>query len=89
MENTSFYQKYFFLLVITIIVLFSRWQISLPEDVSSYPETASINTQNNSNLASRAFTFPLVFEENIGQYSGMNRYISRASVTTLVLLLTM
>ena len=80
MENTSFYQKYsYFLFVIAIIiVLFGRWPVSLPEDVGSYSASTLSNTQNNVNLSSRVFSFPLVFEENTGQYSDVNRYISRA-----------
>jgi uncharacterized repeat protein (TIGR01451 family) len=79
MENTSFYHKYFFLFVIAIItVLFSRWPVSLPEDVGSYSKTAITDTQNNGNLVSRMFSFPLVLEENTGRYSDVNRYVSRA-----------
>ena len=80
MENTGFYQKYsYFLFVIAIIiVLFSRWPVSLTGDVDSYSEAALTDTQNKGNLASRVFSFPLVFEENTGQYSDINRYISRA-----------
>lgn len=80
MENASFYQKYtYFLFVISIIiVLFSRWPVSLYEDVDITSETALTDTQNNSNLVSSVFSFPLAFEENTGLYSDVNRYISRA-----------
>ena len=78
MESTGFYQKYIFLFLITIIVLFGRWPLSLPEDVGRYSATPLTDIQNSGNLISRVFSFPLVFEENTGQYSDVNRYISRA-----------
>jgi hypothetical protein len=80
MENTSFYQKrfYFLFIIAIIIVLFSRWPLSLTEYTDSHSGPTSTNVQNNGKQFSRAFNFPLVFEENIGQFSDVNRYISRA-----------
>lgn len=80
MENIIFYQKRFYILFVIaiVIVLFSRWPVSLPEDAGITSATALTDTQHNRDLVSKVFSFPLVFEQNTGQYSAVNRYISRA-----------
>jgi uncharacterized repeat protein (TIGR01451 family) len=79
MDRVGLNQKYFyFLFFITIIVLLGRLPAVVPERPGIYSKTPLTDTRNTSNMVSRVFSFPLVFEKNTGQFPDANQYISRA-----------